>query len=104
METNIKSRQIDGTWYAPKEWLSEHSSVVMSGYYDQTSSAGDWSGYFVQKFGNKYGLFLFIQENQWPNKNGFWLEIQERAVGVANQKLTRNEVMDFLNDYMEDFI
>jgi hypothetical protein len=104
MKTNIKSRQINGTWYAPEVWLSEHRGVVMSGYYDQSSSAGDWSGYFVQKFGNKYGLFLFSQENQWPNKNGFWLEIQERAIGVANQKLTRAEVLDFLNDYMEDFI
>lgn len=104
MKTNIKSRQINGTWYAPEKWIREHKSVVISGYYDQSSSAGDWSGYFVQKFGSKYGLFLFSQENQWPNKNGFWLEIQERAIGVANQKLTRAEVLDFLNDYMEDFI
>lgn len=104
MKTNIKSRQIDGTWYAPEKWLSEHSGVVMSGYWDQSSSAGDWSGYFVQKFGSKYGLFLFSQENRWPNKSGFWLEIQECAIGVANQKLTRAEVLDFLNDYMEDFI
>lgn len=101
MKTNIKSRQIDGTWYAPEEWLSEHSSVVMSGYWNESSSAGDWSGYFVQKFGSKYGLFLFSQENR---KSGFWLEIQERAIGVANQKLTSAEVLDFLNDYMEDFI
>jgi hypothetical protein len=104
MKTNIKSRQIDGTWYAPEEWLSEHGSVVMSGYYNQSSSAGDWSGYFVQKFGSKYGLFLFGQENLGPNKSGFWLGIQERAIGVSNQKLTSAEVLDFLNDYMEDFI
>ena len=104
MKTNIKSRQINGTWYAPEEWLSEHSSVVMSGYWYQSSSAGDWLGYFVQKFGSKYGLFLFSQENRWPNGGGFLLEIHECAIGVANQKLTRAEVLDFLNDYMEDFI
>ena len=98
MRTNIKSRHIDGTWNEPKKWISEHSSVVMSGYCEQSSSAGDWSGYFVQKFGSKYGLFLFRQENQWPNRNGFWLEIQECAVGVANQKPTMDEVMEELQN------
>ena len=103
MKTNIKNRVVLGNWNSPREWLSNHKSVVMAGYYNQTSSAGDWGGYFVQKFGGKIGVFLFAQENGFP-KCGYHLAIEEYAIGTADRILTREEVVDFVDWYLTEFI
>ena len=39
--------QVQGDWYSPRTRLNEFLSVEKVKYIDQTSSAGDWSGYFV---------------------------------------------------------
>lgn len=61
---------MDGTWYAPQEFLEKYKSVVKTGYLDQTSSAGDWSGYVLQKIGKTFHVILFWQSNSYPN-SGF---------------------------------
>ena len=56
-------REVQGTWYAPMEWLGEQRDVVRAELWNMTSSAGDWDGYFVQKYKGRYWLILFWQEN-----------------------------------------
>ena len=56
-------KDVEGTWYAPQKWLSEQRDVVRAELWDTTSSAGDWSGYFVQKYNGNYWLIRFWQEN-----------------------------------------
>ena len=56
---------VKGTWYATQKYLEEsYSSVKKVEFTDTTSSAGDWSGYFVQKVGLYYYLIPFSQENE----------------------------------------
>lgn len=100
MKTNIKNRVVCGNWNSPREWLSNHKSVLMADYYDQTSSAGDWSGYFVQKIGGKYGLFLFSQENRWP-LGGYNLNINENTIGFCFEKPNKKTVELFIINYLE---
>lgn len=57
-------RDVQGTWYAPAKWLAEQRDVVRAELWNTTSSAGDWDGYFVQKYKGRYWLILFWQENQ----------------------------------------
>ncbi len=56
-----------GNWYEPVKVLSNYKSVVKVEYLESSSSAGDWSGYFIQKIGNKYYFILFNQENNYPD-------------------------------------
>jgi hypothetical protein len=39
---------IEGNWYAPLKYLQNLKKVVDADLYEMTSSAGDWSGYFVE--------------------------------------------------------
>jgi hypothetical protein len=65
---------IEGDWYDPKRYLESLPSVIVAELMDTTSSAGDWSGMLVRKSGKKYQVYLFSQENRWPN-GGFNLSI-----------------------------
>ena len=56
-------RDVEGAWYAPEEWLAEQRDIKRVELWDTTSSAGDWDGYFVQKYNKKFYLILFWQEN-----------------------------------------
>jgi hypothetical protein len=103
MRTNIKSRVILGNWYSPERFIREHKSVVLSDYFCTSSSAGDWNGYFVQKFGGKYGLFMFSQENRWP-LGGYNLSIDENAIGYYLEKPKKETVEQFIIDYFELFV
>jgi len=49
-----------------REIVTQHRSVVGLEYTDTTSSAGDWGGFIVQKFGNKHYVIPFWQENNYP--------------------------------------
>lgn len=64
--------QVEGNWYAPLEKLQSYSSVVWAELLDTCSSAGDWSGAFVQKIGNCFYMIGFSQENNYP-RGGFTL-------------------------------
>ena len=67
-----RSVSIDGNWYAPQKYLESKNSIVDTYLYDRTSSAGDWTGYLVQKIGGCYYVIIFWQENNYPGK-GFTL-------------------------------
>lgn len=55
--------EVEGTWYAPLNHFRDMNSVVRCNHYETTSSAGDWSGYVLQKIGKFYYVILFWQEN-----------------------------------------
>lgn len=63
-----RNYHVDGTWYAPQQFLESYKSVVKTEYLEQTSSAGDWSGYILQKIGKTFHVILFWQSNSYPNK------------------------------------
>ena len=65
-----RNYHVEGNWYAGRKKLLEYKSVVKCEYYDTTSSAGDWTGYFIQKIAGKYFLIMFSQTNNYPN-SGF---------------------------------
>ena len=68
--------KIEGTWYAPEEHLKRYKSVIKTGYITMSSSAGDWSGMFVQKLNGWYYFIPFSQENNYP-RSGFTLYTDE---------------------------
>lgn len=57
-------------WYTPEKYLQSFKSVKKTELYDTCSSAGDWSGYFIQKIGKVNYVILFSQENNYP-RGGF---------------------------------
>lgn len=61
-------------WYAPTcEFHEKYPSVMRMVLMDQTSSAGDWSGFLIQRTGSKSAVAIpFWQENNYPN-SGFTL-------------------------------
>lgn len=69
--------QVQGDWYSPRTRLNEFLSVEKVKYIDQTSSAGDWSGYFVQFLNKKFYLISFSQENNAFAGSGFTLRTGE---------------------------
>lgn len=64
---------IDGSWYAPRNFLQEKfASVVFCDHINTSSSAGNWEGLILQRFGKKLYAVLFFQENCYPGE-GFTL-------------------------------
>jgi hypothetical protein len=63
---------VQGNWYAPRRKLKEYPSVLLVYYTDQTSSAGDWTGTFIQEINGRRYRIPFWQENNFP-KPGFTL-------------------------------
>lgn len=55
-------------WYAPSsEFHEKHTSIKKMALMDTTSSAGDWSGFFIQKTGERSAVAIpFWQENNYP--------------------------------------
>jgi hypothetical protein len=67
-------------------------------YLEQTSSAGDWSGLFFQKYNRKTYVIPFSQENNWPNGT-FTLYTGEVTI-IINGDIDRSsdEWKEMLND------
>lgn len=86
-----KTWEVEGTWYAPEQFLRwEAPGVVRAELWNTTSSAGDWDGYFVQKHGQKWYLILFWQENiAWTPY--FRLTTDGQAFAVCDHEPTRAE-------------
>lgn len=92
-----KEFHVEGNWYAPRNKLKDYSSVVKVELYDTTSSAGDWSGFFVQKMGeNRYDVLLFTQHNNWPNKSGF--NVHTTLLGKCDTILSNEEIYKFIEE------
>ena len=58
--------KIVGDWYAPSKKLKEYASVIKVELIDTTSSAGDWTGLFIQKIKDTFYVIPFFQENAYP--------------------------------------
>ena len=65
-------------WFAPThEFQQKYPSIVAHHFTDMSSSAGDWSGFFLQKTGrNTCAAIPFYQENNYPHA-GFTLHTGE---------------------------
>lgn len=85
---------VEGTWYAPQEFLTEKfSSVVRSQLWNTSNSAGDWDGYFVQKHGRRFYLINFWQENlAWTPC--FRLATADRPFASCGHEPTKQECDD----------
>lgn len=61
-------------WYAPTcEFHEKHKSIERMVLMDTTSSAGDWSGFLIQRTGKNCCVAIpFYQENRYPG-DGFIL-------------------------------
>ena len=87
---------VNGTWYSPEKRLQEYNSVVMTELTDTTSSAGDWTGYLIQKIFKKFHLIIFSQENDYPNGRGFTLKTGEDVVATFDKLPTKEQVYNLL--------
>ena len=65
-------------WYAPTcEFHEKHPSIKRFEFIDQTSSAGDWNGFFIQRTGKYTAQAIgFEQVNNHPH-DGFTLYTAE---------------------------
>ena len=55
------------SWYTPREILQSFKSVKDVVLYDTCSSAGDWSGFFVQELNKTKHVITFGQTNNYPH-------------------------------------
>lgn len=83
---------VEGDWYAPLNKLTNYKSVIEVDHINQTSSAGDWDGYFIQKIWNKYFLIFFNQANGWPF-NCFKLYTGD-VIATSNEMFSKEEIYE----------
>lgn len=81
-----------GNWYSPRRKLNEYLSVVYVEYIDQTSSAGDWNGFFIQHTRGNYYVIKLSQENNFP-KDGFTLFTGDLWMKVNDSDGDLNDVI-----------
>lgn len=76
--TDITLHTDRNNWLAPTmELKKKYRSVIATELTDTTSSAGDWSGFLIQKTGkNSFHAIGFSQENCYPGA-GFTLRTCE---------------------------
>ena len=85
----IQNKTIEGTWYSPINYLNSLKSVVYTTHLETSSSAGNWSGIFIQKIGTKYKVFNFSQEN--TKHHGFLLYVGE-CIFETKKELTNSRI------------
>lgn len=97
MSSKLTGRKwnVPGNWYAPEKKLQEFPSVVRTELVDTTSSCGDWSGYFIQKIGNKYYTIMFYQENNYPDE-GYILYTRPFESYVSDSIPTKDEINEII--------
>ena len=82
------------SWYAPSEYLQRFASVKQCELTSTCSSAGDWEGYIVQRFGGWGYVIPFSQENNYP-RAGFTLHTHNLAISFRGE-MTDAEICDAL--------
>lgn len=83
--------QVEGDWCQPQAFLNGFRSVQKAHIICDSSSAGDWDGFFFQQIGKCRYAIPFRQENNWPNGSGFTLTTYE-AMRVS-QDLTIEQLV-----------
>jgi len=93
-------------WYAPLEELGKkYTSIIAGEIMDSSSSAGDWSGYIIQKTGQTEVVAIgFSQYNNYPNK-GFKLLTCEHPFyrGKLDEKDLVENVRNCWNQFAYDW-
>lgn len=90
---------IEGNWYDPLRYFKALASVVYAELYVTSSSAGDWSGFFVQRMGKGfYDIVWFNQENRYATHSGYI--VNTTLIGKCNSKPSKEEVYEFINSQM----
>lgn len=96
-----KNFEVSGSWYSPTKKLMEMDGVIDAEHLDTTSSAGDWSGYFVQKSGNKVYFIPFYQENIG---NGYSVSTDNVYASWQYNKENYDETLkSVIDDYLSSF-
>ena len=100
--TDVTFHTDTNNWYAPLcEFWGTHKSVHSAEYLDKTSSAGDWSGYILQRTGkNTVHAIGFSQENCYPGA-GFTLRTCEHPFYKGT--LTEEGLLDNIRNCWEQF-
>lgn len=88
-------------WYAPTcEFHEKHPSILRMIIVDNTSSAGDWNGFLIQKTGSKRAQCIgFEQVNNYP-REGFTLYTAEYPFYVGDPN-DPNFVDNAISCYMQ---
>ena len=95
LKTKMKLKKIiEGNWYAPLRYLQNLKKVVDADLHKMTSSAGDWSGYFVVKNKNSFSLFIFCQENK-----RFKFSLDYQLIAKFKQQPKEEEICYILSLY-----
>ena len=92
-------------WYAPTcEFHEKHPSIDRMVIMDKTSSAGDWSGFLIQRTGkNRAQCIGFEQENNYPHA-GFTLYTSDYPffIGNPNKENFVEDAMSCWNQFSYD--
>lgn len=84
--------KVTGNWYESQKMLESYKSVVEACFLDTISSAGDWSGYILQKLGGWYHVIIFWQVNN-DSGDGFDVYTGQVPLATANYRPTREELV-----------
>lgn len=96
-------QDVEGTWYAPEKWLEEQRDVKRAELWETSSSAGDWSGYFVQKYKRRYWLIIFWQRNlDWTPY--FRLTTAQHPIASFRHEPTKDECDQVREDYEREML
>jgi hypothetical protein len=91
-----KTIVIDGNWYAPEKHFRSYKSVEKCDLFDTTSSAGDWSGYIIQRVSkSRIDLLLWTQEN---DGGGGFLVNTSLVCSFFNQLPTEEEIFEVFKE------
>lgn len=81
-------------WFGGLKLLKkDYKSIVKADFNNTTSSAGDWTGYILQKIGNTYYCIPVFQENQYP-REGYKTYTGNRNIFVFYTKYVDIEISD----------
>jgi hypothetical protein len=92
---------LKNSWYSARDIFNKFSSVKNCDFWDTMSSAGDWQGYIVQKFGNKSYLIPFNQENNWPHA-GYKVYTGNLVASWEGYDMSDEEIGKILYDILYD--
>ena len=90
---------VEGGASEPLNKLKSFGSVEWAEYMDTMSSAGDWTGFFVQKIGSSLYAISFDQTNLWPH-TGFQLLTGDVFMSFhGNDVVLTNELINEIKEY-----
>lgn len=91
-----KEYEVEGSWYSPKHYLREQRDVECVELWNTTSSSGDWTGFFVQKYKGRYWLVLFWQKCV-PFSNYYKLKTDVSPCYSFDEKPMVTECLDVMD-------